>query len=409
MNQSCGFHVHVGAGKDKRIDPRTLRRFGALIWAASPLLSQLHAPDRAVHEWSQNVRDCLGTDISRANGSAASLWRSEFCFDVDEAETRRITRACGRDRWLGETFETEDEQDGKLGLSDIATSEMGEPGRHWQDTLFMNPKPANAEDLSHRDPPNIDYKYPDSKPRVFMLQPRLDASIPPRPRHPPFERRIAHVPLRSPPQRNPDVIARAEPWVDVFHASMPQNMERPTRRDVMSGVREILSADLLGGLVGRLYGDVYKHTAYNFMNYSLENYGTLVPEESTTIELREAGGTLDPAWICVWAKIACRLLEWSRDACDADFFRVVRLLAWAQEEGGHYDIVDFLVDLNLLAEARYCEERLERGAEAWFECLLFAPTSEERAENKRREREEQTHLRQDGSPGSASSMYASPA
>ncbi|KAF3357338.1 DASH complex subunit DAD1 [Verticillium dahliae VDG1] len=254
---------------------------------------------------------------------------------------------------------------------------MGEPGRHWQDTLFMNPKPANAEDLSHRDPPNIDYKYPDSKPRVFMLQPRLDASIPPRPRHPPFERRIAHVPLRSPPQRNPDVIARAEPWVDVFHASMPQNMERPTRRDVMSGVREILSADLLGGLVGRLYGDVYKHTAYNFMNYSLENYGTLVPEESTTIELREAGGTLDPAWIC--------------------------------EEGGHYDIVDFLVDLNLLAEARYCEERLERGAEAWFECLLFAPTSEERAENKRREREEQTHLRQDGSPGSASSMYASPA
>ncbi|KAL9948304.1 hypothetical protein ACHAP9_004605 [Verticillium nonalfalfae] len=175
----------------------------------------------------------------------------------------------------------------------------------------------------------------------------------------------------------------------------------------MSGVREILSADLLGGLVGRLYGDVYKHTAYNFMNYSLENYRTLVPEESTTIELREAGGTLNPAWICVWAKIVCRLLEWSRDACDADFFRVVRLLAWAQEEGGRYDIIDFLVDLNLLAEARYCEERLERGAEAWFECLLFAPTNEERAENKRREREEQTRLRPDGSPGSASSMHAS--
>ncbi|KAM0287802.1 hypothetical protein ACHAQH_000334 [Verticillium albo-atrum] len=386
VNQSCGFHVHVGVGREKRIDPRTLRRFGALAWAASPLLSQLHAPDRAVNLWSQSVRDCLGTEISRADGTAAYIWSTADCLDWEEGESRRMTRVCARDRWLGETFEPEDEDDGDLCPSAL-TSEMGEPGRHWQDTLFMNPKPADPTDLPQQDPPSINYKIPVVEPPLPAPVTLSDDSAPPHPRHPPFKRRIPHVPLRPLPQTNPDIIARAEAWIDTFQARMPQSAKQATRRNVLSGVREVLAADMAGGLVGSLYDGMYKHTAYNFVNYSLETYDALVPPRPTTIELREAGGTLNPEWVCVWARIACRLLEWSRDACDADFFRVVRLLAWAQEEGGQYDVVDFLVDLNLLAEARYCEGRLERGAEAWFECLLFAPTKEQRrvGRNKRDE------------------------
>ncbi|KAI0523792.1 hypothetical protein F5B22DRAFT_417492 [Xylaria bambusicola] len=55
VNASCGFHVHVANGT-RYFDTTTLKRAGAFLWAADPMLSRLHAPWRRVHEYSTSIR-----------------------------------------------------------------------------------------------------------------------------------------------------------------------------------------------------------------------------------------------------------------------------------------------------------------------------------------------------------------
>ncbi|KAF2963278.1 hypothetical protein GQX73_g10303 [Xylaria multiplex] len=55
INPSCGFHVHVGNGA-QYFDAKTLRRAGAFLFAADPLLSRLHAPWRRIAEYSTSIR-----------------------------------------------------------------------------------------------------------------------------------------------------------------------------------------------------------------------------------------------------------------------------------------------------------------------------------------------------------------
>ncbi|KAI3323360.1 hypothetical protein HD806DRAFT_82550 [Xylariaceae sp. AK1471] len=54
-NLSCGFHVHVGNGA-RYFDAKTLKRVGAFLLAADPILSRLHAPWRRVGSHSTSIR-----------------------------------------------------------------------------------------------------------------------------------------------------------------------------------------------------------------------------------------------------------------------------------------------------------------------------------------------------------------
>ncbi|GAW20704.1 hypothetical protein ANO14919_102130 [Xylariales sp. No.14919] len=55
VNPSCGFHVHVGNGP-RYFDAKTLKRAGAFLFAADPMLSRLHAPWRRVGDYSMSIR-----------------------------------------------------------------------------------------------------------------------------------------------------------------------------------------------------------------------------------------------------------------------------------------------------------------------------------------------------------------
>lgn len=55
VNSSAGFHVHVGNGTDW-FPTATLRGLGAILWAADPLLSRLHAPWRRAGAYSNSLR-----------------------------------------------------------------------------------------------------------------------------------------------------------------------------------------------------------------------------------------------------------------------------------------------------------------------------------------------------------------
>ena len=60
----------------------------------------------------------------------------------------------------------------------------------------------------------------------------------------------------------------------------------------------------------------------------------------------------------IWARIVCRLLEWSRDAAPSELLRVIGLCIEATEGRREYDAVDLLDDVGLWAEARFCEDRM---------------------------------------------------
>ncbi|KAI1202014.1 hypothetical protein F5X97DRAFT_345910 [Nemania serpens] len=55
VNPTCGFHVHVGNGP-RYFPAETVKRAGAFLFAADPMLSRLHAPWRRVADYSTSIR-----------------------------------------------------------------------------------------------------------------------------------------------------------------------------------------------------------------------------------------------------------------------------------------------------------------------------------------------------------------
>ncbi|KAK1570286.1 uncharacterized protein LY79DRAFT_527144 [Colletotrichum navitas] len=399
VNPSCGFHVHVGAGPTQRIDARTLRQFAALLWAADPVISRLHPPWRSATTYSQSARVNEITDLGKCHNSASVMLDgiqrgiNPQHQDGKNPSGFKMTKFLGRDRRLGESVEVDmspevisleielDQED------DMALLET-EPWQHQQDVPVAEGTRPNEGDASEEFGfPPFTYEAPGPMPRNYR-NPRTDIYAPPRPRPPPIPRRYGRFPgtMRKDIREDPN-------FLDGYLMSSGGNVEvhgrrvPPLRSDVMSGVRDLLGADLTVAQVGELMRNKLfpKNINYKFDAYSLRSVNAQDPKrkadprewttdwsdpKSNTIEFREAAGSLDMEWIATWARICCRLLEWSRDAAPAEFLCVIRLLAWAQEEeGAQYDIIDFLIDLGLLKEARFCEERLEKGEAAWWECL----------------------------------------
>ncbi|KAI1761182.1 hypothetical protein GGR53DRAFT_39174 [Hypoxylon sp. FL1150] len=70
VNPTCGFHVHVGNGQNL-FPAEAIKRMGAFLWAADPMLSRLHAPWRRVNGYSPSIRyqsnmACEGLDAAKA-------------------------------------------------------------------------------------------------------------------------------------------------------------------------------------------------------------------------------------------------------------------------------------------------------------------------------------------------------
>ncbi|KAI2473537.1 hypothetical protein F4781DRAFT_137236 [Annulohypoxylon bovei var. microspora] len=66
VNPTCNLGVHVGNGR-KLFTAATVKRIGAFLWAADPMLSRLHAPWRRIHDGSRSIR----LDSNLAHGITA--------------------------------------------------------------------------------------------------------------------------------------------------------------------------------------------------------------------------------------------------------------------------------------------------------------------------------------------------
>ncbi|ROT41581.1 hypothetical protein SODALDRAFT_331330 [Sodiomyces alkalinus F11] len=427
VNSTCGFHVHIGVGLGRHIDARTVRKLGAFIWAASPLLSVLHPPHRTNHMYSRSLRRYNISRLGSGDPQAVARSWGELN-DVDQA----MARFSGRDRWVGEPYNIADDDllkkirryvraaRGTLGIheltdlairaemgEDISFRELGEPARHGQNRRHMTSPSSNCEEEENEKeedkelrrrygPPKVDIQTPaggTAKAKTYETGPLA----PPRPRKPIFVRSIPPVPLRqwkteddkdhsNANLREGEGEGEGDSDGDGDGDSSYQDSENgdgqldpPRRQDVMSGVATLLGADFSAGLVGTLLCNLgnTKSAAYNLASYRLLSYhrgggrdSELADDEDTmqdesprrtTVEIREAAGTLRPEWMTTWARVWCGILRWCRDASEVDFLAVMRLLAWAQEEGGQYDVVDLLVDLGMPEQARACEARLRNG------------------------------------------------
>jgi putative amidoligase enzyme len=504
VNPSCGFHVHVGAGQGKRIDSRTLRRFGAFVWAASPLLYTLHSPERRNSLYSLSTRDF---DIARVSSSEAEdqglahdRWKKHCKADRDYPAYAWIV---ARDRFVGEPYDVEDDhaaqklesdhplddwvkwrhvqplsqeeeflapewyasdwgnwdnssnngesvahgleaperlKDGQgssnahLGPYELEAPESPEVGRRsshdgsvakedsergWGDDRDLvenkEPKPSAdpwgtippkgpggwnqdgsqsspkspespkvpkkfpllglpgrvAETLDYMDCTSeagkTDFQSPKLKympetslvdpEELHLEQPPLAGGVdaPPRPGAAPSMRNIGHIPPRPHASDDPlsMYVARG------YEHFRPRNEQgqRATRTDVISGVREILASPL-GALGAEILDAAGKQQGLNWGPYITTSLLREVSSGKLTVEIRMGSATMDPDWVVAWAGICTRMLEFSRDADEAEWMRIIRLLAWAQEEGGQYDVLDLLVDIGAFEQLAAAEARL---------------------------------------------------
>jgi hypothetical protein len=440
VNYRAGFHVHIGNGRS-RLDLHTARNFGALWWAMEPILTMLHPPERAFGSWCKSTRR-TGQTVLASGETAEKLWGR--CQPVDwAADIDHNTRAryYGRARKVGEWIEPlripdppepvsgEDNGDERAKWEDVDDdsdweAEDGRPfvrprkerpalklrrhgsGQKSQEQVILKQGPPEIEIRPRKErtghaktlnesQQSGDFQSEDS--RGYELE---DVKFLQRPRSPPFERRTARTyePRPADCKTQPDALRRMGYQYE-WENPVSDN-DRPKRTDFWSGICEILACDIGTHQVGLLFDAENGHSKYANMNWtSYQPYPVShdlswggpggVPlvlnskgladaagQTKTTIESREAAGTLDAEWIVMWAKILCGLLEFARDASPTEFMRVVGLCATPER----YDVVDLLQDVGLYAEARYCEERLQRREEAWFECIYLEDPAQDNPE-----------------------------
>ncbi|KAL7629191.1 hypothetical protein AAE478_000711 [Parahypoxylon ruwenzoriense] len=113
INPTTGFHVHVANGKNF-FTADMIKRMGAFLWAADPLLSRLHPPWRRIHEYSHSLRyksavSCLNLDARRAQAAVDQLTATHG----EEFDPIRVTE------W-SDTSREELEHGGKEGWEEYA-------------------------------------------------------------------------------------------------------------------------------------------------------------------------------------------------------------------------------------------------------------------------------------------------
>ncbi|KAK4235003.1 hypothetical protein C8A03DRAFT_46779 [Achaetomium macrosporum] len=159
-------------------------------------------------------------------------------------------------------------------------------------------------------------------------------------------------------------------------------------KTVASGVRHIMSCKNRAEIASLFHPPsntaFYERANYNFTHYRAREAGHhWAGEDKVTIEFREAAGTMNPLWVCAWASVCLGIFRFARDAEDEKFWGVIERLARAEEEeretgrvgGGRYDVVSLLFDLGLFAEGLYLERKLrvEDPVRFWYPCRLPGP------------------------------------
>ena len=403
VNETCGFHVHFGNGFDK-VEGRHARKLAALLWAAEPVLSMLHPPERAFNDHSRSMRRTKGAS-RLAQGDTAENARRHLA-RIKKGDTGR---EYGRQRDYGDSPEpivVRDIMQG--GARPVVHPDQPDKVAWRADGYEPFRRPEMGQHHQLRDP-----KFPNEGRKTIKRGPPVTSEAPQKAQAYPFSRvselsdnrrpaNIAHV----------DISDRfgEDQWV----------YEPADNVSAWHGIHQLLSCDVGAHQVARLL-TLPRSSRANW-NFKYRGYDdrrmedpAWLPDEwlssagrqqreldrkaaracimgveggaewpdrcaFVTVEAREAAGTLDAEWIVNWVKICCGIFEFARDAGTAHYMSVIDKCALASDHGEAYDVVDLLRNIGLFSEANHCDERLRRREEAWFDCILFKPRTPEQRE-----------------------------
>ncbi|CAJ0546246.1 Ff.00g097190.m01.CDS01 [Fusarium sp. VM40] len=390
VNTSCGLHVHVGNGPHP-LDIRAARNYAALLWASEPVLSTLQCPTRSFAGWSRSIRRWDG--IRLTEGTTADMARSIV------AESGFVARHLARARYLGESPVAsraqlrqrirkviERNHGDHIYLDPICESDDSDFEGHSSEPFE---RPRKAKDVQRRvriipyeqemgsevndarlDSESIRCELP---PRVGFRVHQLEGYSPSSSSAPLLDegrtkkKAVSLEEVRAIPSERYNI-------TELSHEQRPN----PNTKLAWKGVAEIMACDFGVHQIAHLMTEAGGHKGYS-SNWKGQLGDTLLrdPQNAAastnpTVEARLGGGSLDAEWIVIWIKIQCRLLEWARDADPSHLMRVIgKLFRDDHSQECTYDALDFLRDLGMYTELKYCRERLRRGEEAWFECMMM--------------------------------------
>jgi hypothetical protein len=401
INPSCGFHVHVG-NCASWYSHEEIRRIGSLCWAASNLLSCLHSPIRLINPYAQPLRTCsvmgfMGeeyqkmliehnnskTDQSKlmchrylANmvrfGERPLLWR-ETHKEPSTLDAFAETRVPG----VSEPFIDDD--------APLTITEM--PA--WDRQIVGSQEPAL---LPQNTPTSYEYEYP--KRIEGGLKHPIEWDQKPNWTDPPFEgkmkpqksiaQRIARLEppgvVPPPPSRLSKIPRFKRPFldqddIDRLHGIMveeygaadwdPNPQLEEDSWGVWGGVNRIyqakstcevaflLNADL------RLTFSIGSHASCGYMSDMKKGMW-----EKKTLEWRQADGSMDARWVYTYLRIVVGTVRFAIQASATDFLNVIANCE-KFEEGGSYDVVDFLEEIGLVAESKVASRRLHQLRAEW--------------------------------------------
>lgn len=334
INETTGFHVHVGTGSD-RLPPRAVRRLSQFLWCADGFLSQVHPPERMLSHHCPSIRHWCHL----AEGDFDN-WR------FAEKELEELWQFLGLSSPPNPAEDQEDHTEVSRRLAPLQTNGAS---FHALDSRTESLRPQRLPSV--RTNPYQDEgargRYYSSK-RVELQRLTRRQFL----QRGPSQPRQVGLPALEPTDRCTSIID------GLRTLCQPEMYENPTR-----------AVNLLQGYNSQRFN--YNLTAYDFVA------GDLLMR--TTVEFREATGSLNPTWIAAWAKICSRIVEFCLEAEENVFADVLQRLLEAElafEANGQdsrlYDVIDLLNDLGLRNEARFVEEKILLGDKNvfWFPCAL---------------------------------------
>ncbi|KAK9776866.1 putative Amidoligase enzyme [Seiridium cardinale] len=371
VNKSCGYHVHVGMGL--RLFPvNAMKRIAGLLWAADPLLSCLHPPERRHNGWVGSMREETDLeDYTHADhwgendeckryygqsvhfGEYSVEWRKNNKSSKDEKEFEKTRQKTPYKPYIGIPGShysgskgstrngggsSSSSSSSSSGTADSKSSNSQEPSPTGGLSAVTTPERVGKEASANK------IWESDQKAASLTLSGllgKLDDPLTTTVRDPPY-----YKPSRQ----------RTLPKV-AYPGPLPKVLDENT---TFRGLEKIFSLESACDFA-LLFSERVNYNLSNMNCQAVKAFRYRV----STVEFREAAGTLDPEWSMIWARIAVGLVSWATHAPLRDYLTVVANCDIGTRNPGSYDVLDLLDHIGLVSEAAYVEKMLHKHAKQW--------------------------------------------
>ncbi|KAI1656439.1 putative amidoligase enzyme-domain-containing protein [Daldinia decipiens] len=348
VNRTCGFHVHVGDGKE-HMPLEHVKRVASLFWAADPIIALLHPPQRRVNFYSQSIRD------------RSPLARGKKIADVLDEFVHQEENNC--ELYIGRGM-----RHGEHPISWRIKYQLKDHVEAFEETR----KPDCFQPFFCKDTRGLPVGIltsietePAPRLRRSETQTRIEKVIKttddPKVKH-------LNIPYSPIHKRVTPRFLSGKPLPDVKHKLIDLDEKAKTDIGVFAGVNEIFACN--SSCVILLLLETEERSNYNLFRYKC--YNLIGPKKTApTIEFREATGTMSGEWAEIWARICVGLTNFAIHAPVEDYISVLTNLERAASGEAPYDVIDLLNEVGLFAEAVFAEKRLMKYKDEWD--LQYAP------------------------------------